>query len=43
MARADQQEFQTLITEGDFEGAADNFDQTSATIDEALTQVSPDG
>jgi len=37
-AKADQEEFQTLLDQGDFEAAADNFDQTAAANEEALTQ-----
>jgi len=38
-AKADQEEFQTLLDQGDFEAAADNFDQTAATSEEALAQI----
>jgi hypothetical protein len=37
-AKADQEEFQALLDAGDFEGAADNFDQTAAANEEALTE-----
>ena len=38
-AKADQEEFQTLLDQGDFEAAADNFDQTAATSEDALAQL----
>ena len=36
---ADQEEFQALLDEGDFEGAADSFDQTAADSEAALADL----
>jgi hypothetical protein len=38
-ADADQQEFESLLDQGDFEAAADSFDQTAADSEEALAEL----
>jgi hypothetical protein len=38
-ANADQEEFQSLLDQGDFEAAADNFDQTAADSEAALAEL----
>jgi hypothetical protein len=38
-AKADQEEFQALLDQGDLMAAADNFDQTAATSADALAEL----